>query len=420
MLTRLASRSALRVLSNATQSFRSHGVSVNETISTDKRPAVTSLSEQEQFLREHTRRFAETEIKPKVREMDEKSSMDANIIKACFDQGLMGIETAPEQQGAGLSFMSSILVIEELARVDPAVSVMVDVQNTLINTTIRKWASKAQQEKWLPRLATDTLGSFCLSEWGSGSDAFSLKTKAEAKGDQFVINGSKAWITNANEAGLYIVMANVAPEQGYKGITAFLVERSNPGLVIGKKEDKLGIRASSTCEVILKDCVVGKDDILGQIGKGYKIAIESLNEGRIGIAAQQLGLAQGAFDYTIPYLMQRKQFDSPIAKFQAVQHQFARASCEIASARVLTYNAARLKEEGKSFVEEAAMAKLIASEVAEKVSSACINLLGGVGFTKDVPVEKFFRDCKVGQIYEGTSNIQLQTIAKAILRAYEN
>eukprot|EP01095_Lingulamoeba_sp_RSL-Kostka_P013154 TRINITY_DN537_c0_g3_i1.p1 TRINITY_DN537_c0_g3~~TRINITY_DN537_c0_g3_i1.p1 ORF type:complete len:414 (-),score=159.30 TRINITY_DN537_c0_g3_i1:122-1363(-) len=383
------------------------------------RPSVTTLSDEETILRDSVRGFTESYIRPKVQKMDENSEMDPEVIKKCFEQGFMGLEIPEEYGGSGLSFFDACLVVEEIARVDPSVSVMVDVQNTLINTAINKWGNKEQQERYFPRLATNTLSSFCLSEAGSGSDAFSLRTRAEKDGDHFIINGSKMWITNAKEANLFLVMANVSPKDGYKGITAFFVERDNPGLTINPPEKKMGLCASSTCAIEFNDCKVHKTDILGEIGKGYKIAIESLNEGRIGIGSQQLGLAQGAFDLTMPYIMERKQFNNPIARYQAVQHQFARCHVDIEAARVLVYNAARKKLEGSTFVEEASMAKLVASEVAEKVSSQCINLLGGVGFTRDMAVEKYFRDCKVGQIYEGTTNIQLQTIAKEVLRKYQ-
>jgi len=346
--------------------------------------------------------------------MDQESKLDSNVLKKMFELGLMGIETPSELGGAGLKFNSSIIVIEELAKVDPGLSVVCDVQNTLVNTTIKKFGSKEQTEKYLPQLAQNMVGSFCLSEVGSGSDAFALKTKAEDKGDHYVINGNKMWITNANEAGIYIVMANLDFSKGYKGITAFLVERTNPGLKIGKKENKLGIRSSSTCEVILTDCKVPKSAVLGEVGKGYKVAIETLNEGRIGIAAQMLGLAEGALESTLPYLHERKQFGQVIASFQGMQFQIAECATQIEAARLLVYNASRLKENGIPIVKEAAMAKYFAAKVAEFVSSKCVNMLGGVGFTKDFPAEKFFRDCKIGQIYEGTENIQLQTIAKLI------
>lgn len=318
-----------------------------------------------------------------------------------------------------MNFTSSIIAIEELAKVDPSISVLVDVQNTLVETSLRKWGSDKLQEKYLPRLAQDTVGSFCLSEVSSGSDAFALKTTARKDGDDYILNGTKTWITNANEAGIFIVMANIDHSLGYKGITAFVAEKGMKGLKIGKKEDKLGIRASSTCEVILDDVRIPSSNVLGEVGKGYKIAIEVLNEGRIGIGAQMLGLAQGTFDLTMPYLLQRKQFGKPIAEFQGMQFNYANCAMEIEAARLLVYNAARLKDAGLPFIEQAAMAKLYASLVAEKVSSKCIEMLGGVGFTREFPQEKFFRDSKIGQIYEGTSNIQLQTIAKMICSKYE-
>lgn len=318
-----------------------------------------------------------------------------------------------------MSFMSSVIVIEELAKVDPSVSVCVDVQNTLVETTLRKWGSSELQEKYLPRLAVDTLGSFCLSEWGSGSDAFALKTTATRDGNDWVLNGTKAWITNSHEAGVFIVMANTDPSKGYKGITAFVVEKSNPGLIVGKKEDKLGIRASSTCEVRLENCRVSSSNVLGEVGKGYKIAIEVLNEGRIGIGAQMIGLAQGAYDATLPYLHTRKQFGKPIADFQGMQFDIANLAVDIEGARLLVYNAARLHGEGKPFIIEAAMAKLQASLVAGRVASTCINMCGGVGYTKDLGVEKFYRDAKIGEIYEGTSNICRETISKLLAPRYK-
>lgn len=319
-----------------------------------------------------------------------------------------------------MNFTASVIVIEELAKVDPSVSVIVDVQNTLVETAFRKWGSDRIQSAYLPRLAQDTVGSFCLSEVSSGSDAFALKTTARKDGDDYIINGVKTWITNAKEAGIFIVMANVDHSLGYKGITAFVVEKEMKGVRIGKKEDKLGIRASSTCEVILEDVRVPASNILGTVGQGYKIAIEVLNEGRIGIGAQMLGLAQGVFDQTMPYLHQRQQFGKPISEFQGMQFNYANCAMEIEAARLLVYNAARLKDAGEPFITEAAMAKLYASLVAEKVSSKCIEMLGGVGFTREFPQEKFFRDSKIGQIYEGTSNIQLQTIAKLVSNKYKN
>lgn len=319
-----------------------------------------------------------------------------------------------------MDFTASIIVIEELAKVDPSISVIVDVQNTLVETAFRKWGSERVQKNYLPRLAQDTVGSFCLSEVSSGSDAFALKTTARKDGDDYILNGVKTWITNAKEAGVFIVMANVDHSLGYKGITAFIVEKGMKGLKIGKKEDKLGIRASSTCEVILEDVRVPAYNIIGNVGQGYKIAIEVLNEGRIGIGAQMLGLAQGVFDQTMPYLHQRQQFGKPIADFQGMQFNYANCGMEIEAARLMVYNAARLKDSGQPFITEAAMAKLYASLVAEKVSSKCIEMVGGVGFTREFPQEKFFRDSKIGQIYEGTSNIQLQTIAKLLSNKYKN
>lgn len=344
--------------------------------------------------------------------------MDPELIRMCFQQGLMGVEIPEEYGGAGLDLLASCAVIEELARVDPAVSVMVDVQNTLINNALLRWGTPDQKSRWLPRLATDTLGSFCLSEASSGSDAFALKTTAKESGSDYILNGNKLWITNAKEAGLFLVMANVDHSKGYKGLTCFVVERDTPGLSIGKKEDKLGIRASSTCEVVLEDCKVSKDNILGPVGKGYKIAIEALNEGRIGIGAQMVGLARGAFEFAMPYIMQRQQFGQPVASFQGMQFQYARAAMEIETARLLVYEAALLKQNGMDFVKSAAMAKLHASEVANRVSTSCIEWLGGVGFTKEYQAEKFYRDSIIGKIYEGTSNIQLQGIAKILQKEY--
>eukprot|EP01098_Paradermamoeba_levis_P004821 TRINITY_DN2063_c0_g1_i3.p1 TRINITY_DN2063_c0_g1~~TRINITY_DN2063_c0_g1_i3.p1 ORF type:complete len:442 (-),score=133.15 TRINITY_DN2063_c0_g1_i3:56-1339(-) len=379
----------------------------------------TVLSEEEEMLRSSVRKFAETVIKPKVREMDERQEIDPAVLKACFEQGLMGIEIPTTYGGTGMTFTSACITIEELARVDPAVSVIVDVQNTLIANAFLRWGTEEQKQKYLSALAANTLGSFCLTEWGSGSDAFALQTTAEKKGDYYILNGTKAWITNSKEAGLYLVMANADPVKKHRGITTFVVEKGTPGLSVGKKEDKLGIRASSTCEVLLQDCKVHQKDILGTLGSGYKIAIETLNEGRIGIGAQMLGLAQGAYDSCMPYIVQRKQFGQSIAQFQGMQFQFAEMALDIYAARNLVYNAARLKDAGEPFITEASMAKLFASRVAERVSSKAIELMGGVGFSKDFGVEKFYRDSKIGQIYEGTSNIQLQTIAKDILKQFD-
>eukprot|EP01123_Difflugia_compressa_P012160 TRINITY_DN5106_c0_g1_i1.p1 TRINITY_DN5106_c0_g1~~TRINITY_DN5106_c0_g1_i1.p1 ORF type:complete len:411 (+),score=75.90 TRINITY_DN5106_c0_g1_i1:57-1289(+) len=378
-----------------------------------------SFSEEEKLLKDTVARFAKEVIAPKVKKMDDISLMDPTIIRALFEQGLMGIETSATYGGNGMNFTSAILAIEEIAKVDPSVSVVVDVQNTLVSIPLRRWGTEEQQQKYLPRLCTDTVGCFCLSEWGSGSDAFALQTTARREGNSFVLNGTKAWITNSGESQFFIVFANVDHSMGYKGITAFIVTKHNTGIKIGKRENKLGLRASSTCEVNLVNCVVSEQDVLGEVGKGYKYAIETLNEGRIGIAAQMCGLAQGALDHTIPYLMQRKQFGQTIASFQGVRFDYAWLATEIEAARLLTYNAARLQEEGKPFTKEAAMAKLFSSEVATRVASKCVEMLGGVGFTKDFPVEKYYRDCKIGQIYEGTTNIQLETIGKLVVKEYE-
>jgi alkylation response protein AidB-like acyl-CoA dehydrogenase len=380
---------------------------------------LTSLTEDEKMMKEAVARFAQEEIAPKVRQMDADAKMDPAIIKGLFEQGFMGVEIGAEYGGTGSNFLSACLVVEELAKVDASVSVCCDVQNTLVNNVFNFYASDAIKERVFPRLATESIGCFGLSEPGSGSDAFALKTRAEDKGDHWEINGGKMWITNAGEADIFLVMANVDPSKGYKGITCFLVEsRDTPGLIIGPKEDKLGIRASSTHPLTFENLKVPKDNVVGEVGKGYKIAIEILNEGRIGIASQMLGIAQGAFDAAMPYLFQRKQFGSYIGDFQGMEHQYAQVAMEIEAARLLTYNAARMKEAGVPFVKEAAMAKLYASQVAEKSASKAIEWMGGVGFTKDLPVEKFFRDCKIGAIYEGTSNIQLTTIAKQLRPQY--
>lgn len=385
---------------------------------TGPRPAATMLSDEEEMLRDSTETFAKEVLAPRVLEMDKKGVLASEVVSALFEQGLLGIEVPEHLGGVGMNFTASCLAVEEIARVDPAVAVLVDIHNTLMVTAIKDYGSVAQQEKYLPRMATEAVGSFCLSEPGSGSDAFALATKATKDGNEWVIEGSKCWISNSMEAGLFIVFANVDPSKGYRGITAFIVEKDNPGLKIGKKEDKLGIRASSTCELVFENLRVPEDAVLGEIGKGYKIAIGLLNEGRIGIAAQMVGLARGAFDYALQYMVTRKQFGQSVADFQGMQFQYARAAMDIEAARVLVYNAARLKESGKPFVKEAAMAKLKASEVAQSVSSQCIDWLGGVGFTKEFLAEKYYRDSKIGTIYEGTSNIQLQTIAKIIRQDY--
>ncbi|CDH57980.1 acyl-oxidase [Lichtheimia corymbifera JMRC:FSU:9682] len=380
--------------------------------------SLQTFTEEELMLKESVARFAQDVIKPKVNEMDETEHMDASIIKGLFDQGLMGIETEAEYDGSNCSFTSAIIVIEELAKVDPSVSVLCDVQNTLVGTVVRKYGSEALKSRYLPKLATESVGSFCLSESGSGSDAFALQTRAVEKDDHYVLNGSKMWITNSGEADVFLVFANVDPSKGYKGITCFVVDKSM-GVQIAKKESKLGIRASSTCVLNFDDIKVPKENVLGEVGKGYKYAIEILNEGRIGIAAQMIGLAQGAYDIALPYLFQRKQFNTNIGDFQGMQHQYAQIAVEIEAARLLTYNAARLKEEGRNFIKEAAMAKLYASQIAEKAASKAIEWCGGVGFTRELGVEKFYRDAKIGAIYEGTSNIQLQTIAKLVSAQYK-
>eukprot|EP00455_Lapot_gusevi_P026358 TRINITY_DN2780_c0_g1_i3.p1 TRINITY_DN2780_c0_g1~~TRINITY_DN2780_c0_g1_i3.p1 ORF type:complete len:438 (+),score=132.78 TRINITY_DN2780_c0_g1_i3:62-1315(+) len=385
------------------------------------RPALTMLSEDEQMLRDSVAKFAQQSIAPKVREMDSKGELDLTILNGLFENGFMGIEIPTDFGGAGMTFTQSCIVIQELAKVDPAISVIVDIQNTLINTSFRKYASESLQKKYLPRLATDTLGSFCLSEAASGSDAFAMATRARYNKDRgtFSINGSKMWISNAKEAGLFLVFANADPEKGYKGITAFVVDKGTPGLVVGKKEDKLGIRASSTCELNLSDVEVPASQMLGEFGKGYKVAIELLNEGRIGIGAQMVGLAQGAFNSVMPYLHERKQRGQIIADFQGMQLQYAQAATEIEAAQLLMLNAARLKDAGAPFVKEAAMTKLYCSQVAERVASKAVEWFGGVGYTKDFPAEKFFRDSKIGSIYEGTSNIQLVSIAKMLSAEYK-
>jgi alkylation response protein AidB-like acyl-CoA dehydrogenase len=387
------------------------------TVLTDRaRPALSVLSEDEQLFQEAVRDFAAAEIAPLVMRMDDAQQMDAELLPKLFELGLMGIEIPEAHGGAGSSFFTSVLVVEELSRIDPSVAVLVDVQNTLVINALRRWGSEEQQARIFPRLASDTVGAYALSEAGSGSDAFALSCRAAPDGDDWILNGQKLWITNANEAGLYIVFATVDPSAGYKGITAFLVERDAPGFSVGKKEDKLGIRASSTCELVLQDVRVGAADVLGKVGQGYKVAIETLNEGRIGIGAQMVGLAQGALDHTLAYVKERQQFGRAIGDFQGVQFQIAEMATEIEAARLLVYNAARLKDAGEPFLMPAAMAKLMASEVAQRVSSTCIDLFGGYGFTKEYPVEKYYRDAKIGTIYEGTSNMQKQTIAKMLLK----
>jgi alkylation response protein AidB-like acyl-CoA dehydrogenase len=378
-------------------------------------PAWTHLAEDERLLQASVREFADAQVRPIVREMDEQARMPRSLIDQLFALGIMGIEVPEQFGGAGGRFFHAVLTVQELSRVDPSVGVLVDVQNTLVINAILKWGREDLKARWLPRLAADTVGAYALSEAASGSDAFALQTRARADGDAFVLTGRKLWITNANEAGVFIVFATVDPEAGYHGITAFLVERGTPGFSVTKKEDKLGIRASSTCELVLEDCRVGREDVLGEVGKGYKVAIETLNEGRIGIGAQMLGLAEGALGHAIRYTKERKQFGHAIADFQGVQFQLARAATELEAARLLVYNAARRRDQGETFLTEAAMCKIYASEAAERVASLAVNLFGGNGFVKDYPVEKLYRDAKIGQIYEGTSNLQLQTIAKQIL-----
>ena len=385
------------------------------TIETTPGAPLTQLSEEEQMFQQSVRDFAVERIRPLVHEMDHDATMSPDLIKSFFELGIMGIEVPDQYGGAGSSFFNAVLVVEELSHVDASCGVLVDVQNTLVNNAIIRWGNEDQKSKYLAMLASDTVGAYALSEAGSGSDAFALATKAVDGGDHWVLNGQKLWITNAAEAGVFIVFANANPDAGYKGITAFLIERDFPGFRVGKKEDKTGIRASSTCELILEDCQVPKENVVGEVGKGYKIAIETLNEGRIGIGAQMLGVARGALEHAIAYTKERKQFGTRVADFQGVQFQIAQAATELEAARLLVYNAARLKDAGKPFLREAAMAKLFSSQVAEKVTSLSVQLYGGNGYTKEYPVEKFWRDSKVGQIYEGTSNMQLATIAKTIL-----
>ncbi|KAL8871912.1 MAG: hypothetical protein Q9174_002358 [Haloplaca sp. 1 TL-2023] len=380
---------------------------------------ITHMSEIESMMAESVSKFAQESILPKVREMDEAEKMDPALVEKLFEQGLMGIEIPEEYGGAGMNFTAGIVGIEELARVDPSVSVLVDVHNTLVNTAILKYGTAESKRKWLPMLATETVGSFCLSEPASGSDAFALRTRAEKTADGYRINGSKMWITNSIEANFFIVFANLDPSRGYKGITAFVVEKSNKGFSIAKKEKKLGIRASSTCVVNFDDVDIPKDQLLGEEGQGYKYAIGLLNEGRIGIAAQMTGLALGAWENAARYVWKdRKQFGQLVGEFQGMQHQLAQAYTEISAARALVYNAARKKEAGEDFVRDAAMAKLYASQVAGRVSGSAIEWMGGMGFVREGIAEKMFRDSKIGAIYEGTSNIQLQTIAKLLQKEY--
>src|SRR6267378_5590901 len=376
---------------------------------------LTTLSEDERMFRESVREFAEGEIRKRVEEMDEQGHIDPAVTKQCFDLGLMGIETPEEFGGAGGSFFQAILAVEELSRVDASIGVLVDVQNTLVNNAVMRWSNAEQKKKYLPQLAAQKVGAYALSEAASGSDAFAMQTRAVDKGDHFVVNGRKLWITNGKEAEIFVLFANANPEAGYRGITAFIVEKNFAGFSVGKKENKLGIRASSTTEIILEDCPVPKENVLGEVGKGYKTSIETLNEGRIGIGAQMIGIARGALESSLAYTTERQQFGKSINEFQGVQFQLAEMATELEAARLMVYNAARMKDAGRPFLKEAAMAKLVSSRVAERVASKAIELYGGYGYVKDYPVEKFFRDSKIGSIYEGTSNMQLQTIAKLII-----
>ena len=376
---------------------------------------LTTLSEDEQMFRTSVREFAEGEIRKLVEEMEEQGHLDASLMKQCFGLGLMGIEVPEEYGGAGGSFFQAILAVEELSRVDASVGVFVDVQNTLVNNALLRWCNEEQKHKYLPQLTSEKVGAYALSEAGSGSDAFAMQTRAVDRGDHFVLNGRKLWITNGKEAEIFVLFANANPEAGYRGITAFIVEKDFPGFAVGKKENKLGIRASSTTELILEDCPVPKDNVLGEVGKGYKVSIETLNEGRIGIGAQMIGIARGALESSLAYTAEREQFRKPVNEFQAVQFQLAEMATELEAARLMVYNAARMKDAGQNFVKEAAMAKLYSSRAAERITSKAIELYGGYGYVKDYPVEKYWRDSKIGAIYEGTSNMQLQTIAKLII-----
>ncbi len=377
---------------------------------------LTSLSEEESFFRDAVANFAESEVRPRVRDMERAGKIDSDLIAKYFDLGVMGIEVPEEFGGAGGSLFMVTLAVEELSKVDASAAILCDVQNTLVNYPITRYGTAEQKSKYLSRLTSSTVGAYALSEPGSGSDAFGMATRAERKGDRWLLNGRKMWITNGAEAGVYVIFANADPAQGYKGITAFIVEREFPGFSVGKKEDKMGIRASSTVELILDGCEVPIDNVLGPVGQGYKVAIETLNEGRIGIGAQMIGVAQGALSAAIGYVKERRQFGKSLSDFQVIQFQLAQAATELEAARLMVYNAARLKDAGHDIAREGAMAKLFSSQVCERVTSTCLELFGGYGYTTDYPVEKFYRDAKIGTIYEGTSNMQLQTIAKAILR----
>jgi alkylation response protein AidB-like acyl-CoA dehydrogenase len=378
---------------------------------------LTQLSEEEDLFSSTVRQFAEDTIAPLVRSMDEEQKIHPGLVEKMFELGIMAIEIPEELGGAAGTFFDSVLAIQAISTVDPAVAVLVDVHNTLVINALRRWATDAQQSKWLRKLASGTVGAYALSEAGSGSDAFALQTHAQRIHAGYRLNGRKLWISNARESGLFIVFATIDPRAGYKGITAFLVEKGTPGFEVGRKEDKLGIRASSTCELIFDYCEIPEENLLGEPGKGYKIAIETLNEGRIGIGAQMLGLAEGAWRHAARYAQERRQFGKPIAEFQAVQFALAQMATDIEAARLMVYNAARLKDAGQPYVREAAMCKLFASQVAERVASECVDIFGGNGFVRDYPAEKYFRDSKVGKIYEGTSNMQLATIAKQVLKS---
>jgi len=428
MTSSLARKSSAGLLSYAANAaarptasfaYRSFSSSSSRNSAEPARSSLHTFSDDEVMFRESVAKFANERISPIVSKMDEAEAMDPELLKELFEQGLMGIETPAEYGGAESSFTSALIVVEELAKVDPSVATLCDVHNTLVNTLFRQYANEKQKEKYLTALSTKSIGSFCLSEPSAGSDAFALKTRAEKKGDHYVLNGSKLWISNSKEAEIFLVFANVDPSKGYKGITCFIVDK-DMGIKIAKKEKKLGIKSSSTCELTFEDVKVPAENVLGEIGKGYKYSIEILNEGRIGIAAQMLGIAQGAFDAAMKYMFERKQFGVEIGTFQGMQFQYAEVAVHIEAAKLLTYNAARMKEEGRNFVKEAAMAKLYASQVAERSASRAIEWMGGVGFTRDYPVEKFYRDAKIGAIYEGTSNIQLQTIAKLIQAKYKS
>ncbi len=386
-----------------------------ETLQIAPPAPLTTLTEDEILFRDNIRQFADEKIRPHVKEMDEKGVFEKDLIHDFFQLGLMGIEIPEQYGGGGAKFFEAILAVEELSRVDASSGVIVDVQNTLVNNALLRWGNEEQKKRFLPKMATETVGAYALSEAGSGSDAFAMQTRAALKGSEYVLNGRKLWITNGKEAGLFVLFATLDPSAGYKGITAFLVEKDFPGFTVGKKEDKLGIRASSTCELILEDCRVPKENVLGEAGKGYKIAIETLNEGRIGIGAQMVGLARGAWEFASKYAVERKQFGKSISDFQGIQFQIAQMATELEAARLMVYNCARMKDAGVPFVKEAAMTKLFASQVAERVTSLAIEIYGGYGFTKDYPVEKYWRDAKIGKIYEGTSNMQLATIAKLVL-----